>query len=54
MDELSLLIGFLQSAKSYAGKRKVQLQENMKFLFTTHGSLLVEAIVAYWEFAITE
>jgi hypothetical protein len=40
MDELSLLIEFLQSAKSYAGKRKVQLQENMKFLFTTHGSLL--------------
>ena len=36
MDELSLLIEFLQSAKSYAGKRKVQLQENMKFLFTTH------------------
>jgi hypothetical protein len=40
MDELSLLIKFLQSAKGYAGRRKVQLQENIKFLFTTHGSLL--------------
>jgi len=51
MDELSLLIRFLQSAKSYAGKRKVAREHEVSI---HHAWILVEAIVAYWDFAITE